>query len=381
MALWTRARDIVASAEATGHEVRARALTYPVGSANIRPLSIPAWPHAAPLDVAMRVPAFRRGVELIASTVSTFPLVEHPADDVLAAIPRGRRLFRQPEPDRPYAATMRDTVVDLIAYGKAYWEILTRDGDGWPDQVRYWPADTVSELAPGDYLVNGEPAADAVITFTYGRPVLIDGADTLALAGALEQAAKRYAETPLPSFALKNGGADLPADKVEELLDAWEAARQVRATAYLSGGLEAMSFGYNAQELQLVEARQSAALEIGRLLNLDPVWIGAGVPGSSMTYQNRVDLYRQLLDTTLSPLMSAIEQRLSYSRPRTAGRSHIYPAVTEETRRVAFDADRYLQANYTDRVATMTQLYAAGLVDRDEARRLLDITPLEGPAV
>jgi hypothetical protein len=100
-----------------------------------------------------------------------------------------------------------------------------------------------------------------------------------------------------------------------------------------------------------------------------------------MTYQNRVDLYRQLVDTTLAPYMAAISQRLSYARPRGAGNSSAYPAVTEESRRVAFDTDRFLQANYTDRVGTVTALYAAGLVDRDEARGLLDITPLGGPAV
>lgn len=379
MPLWTRSAAIVDQAETTVAAIRSAAARFPT-AATIRPLSIPAWPSGLALDQAMRVPAFRRGVELIAGTISTFPLVEHTLDDVAPITPR--RLFRQPEPDRPYSATMHDTILDLIAYGAAYWQIITRDAGGWPDHVRYHPADTVSAIDASTYSIGPDtvPARD-VIAFAYGRAVLLDGVETLQLAASLEAAAKLYASSPLPAFALRNTGADLPADKVEELLDAWEASRQVRSTAYLSGGLEALSFGYNAEEIGLADSRNQAALEIARMLNLDPVWVGAGVPGSSMTYQNRVDLYRQLADTTLAPYMTAISQRLSYSRPRAAGSSSTYPAVTEETRRVAFDSDRFLQANYTDRVGTVTALFEAGLVDREEARRLLDITPLGGPAV
>ena len=380
-----RARSIVEQAQKTQAEIRsAWSGSFPLAST--RPLTIPAWPMATSLDQAMRVPAFRRGIDLIAGTISTFPLVEHPLDGV-APIP-ARPLVRQPEPDRPYSATMKSTITDLVSYGVAYWVVLTRSpaSEGsWPRRVRYVPADqvqAVDDSGPLRYNIAGteHPGLD-VIRFDAGRGVLLDAADTIGLAVDLENAAARYARTPLPSFAIRNTGADLPAEQVDELLDAWELARQSRTTAYLNSTLDTVQFGWNADELQLVDARNQAALEIARSLNLDPAWVGASIPGQSITYQNRVDLYRQLLDTTMTPLMNVIAQRLSFSRPRLAPDSPAYPAVSEANRRIAFDTDRFLQANYNDRVQTAIALHAAGLVTTEEARSLLDITPLGGPAV
>lgn len=347
--------------------------TYFPYTMGVRPLAIPSWPLGVSLDAAMRVPAFRRGVELKAGTIATFPLAEYMGSMPVPA----RALLKQPEPDRPYAATIRDLVVDLDTCGRGYWYVLTRDADGWPRSVRYMPAAEVQELSLDLITFRGETYAD-VIRFHYGRGSLFDGAETLSLAIDLESAAARYAASPLPSFALKNQGADLPAEEVQDLLTAWEDARQNRSTAYLNSTIDTQTFGWNSQELQLVDARNQAAIEIARILNLDPTWVGAGIPGSSMTYQNRTDLYRQLLDMTLAPLMDAIVQRLSYSRPRWAQDIPGYPAVTEESRRVSFDTDRFLASNYSDRITQSIALFQAGLINQTEARALLDLSPLEG---
>lgn len=368
-----RLRGLIRSADATAAAVRQASGAYPL-TASTRPLTIPTWGAGVSLDVAMRVPAFRRGLEVIAGTVATFPLVEYGPNGQTTA----RALLRQPEPDRVYSATMRDTVSDILCYGRAYWLVLTRDGDGWPRSVRLLPAVECQDVT-GGVMFRGEEYRD-VIRFGYGRGLLVDGADTLRLALDLEAAAGRYAANPLPAFALKNTGADLPEDTVAELLDAWEESRAHRSTAYLNSSIETETFGWNSAELQLVEARSQSAIEVARLLNLDPVWIGAGVPGSSMTYQNRVDLYRQLIDLSLTPVMAPISQRLGYSRPRWAADIPGYPAVTEETRRVAFDTDRFLQANYADRASQAIALYQAGLISQTEARALIDLTALEAPA-
>ena len=224
MALF-RARDVVAHTETITAEVRSLAASFP-STSSIRPLSIPSWPMGTSLDTAMRVPAFRRGIELIAGTISTFPLVEYGIDDVAPNSPR--ELVRQPEPDRPYSTTMHATITDLIAYGVAYWVILTRSpiSEGaWPRRVRYISPDRVQpieENGSAKYMIDGieRPALD-VIRFDFGRGVLLDAADTIALAADLESAAARYAQTPLPSFAIRHTGADLPGGQVDELLVAW----------------------------------------------------------------------------------------------------------------------------------------------------------------
>jgi phage portal protein BeeE len=100
----------------------------------------------------------------------------------------------------------------------------------------------------------------------------------------------------LPSIALKNSGADLPPDAVQELLESWEAARATRSTAYLSSVVDTETFGFSPAELTLTEARNFSALEIARLFNLDGFWIGANMAGASLSYSNRVDLRKDLID-------------------------------------------------------------------------------------
>ena len=67
---------------------------------------------------------------------------------------------------------------------------------------------------------------------------------------------RRYAQVPLPSFALRNTGADLPPDQVQELLEAWELSRQERSTAYLSSAVEAEAFGWSSAELQMTGGQE-----------------------------------------------------------------------------------------------------------------------------
>jgi hypothetical protein len=190
---------------------------------------------------------------------------------------------------------------------------------------------------------------------------LRNGSTAITAAASLEAAAMRYAEYPLPTIILQNTGADLPPEQVDALLDAWEEARVNRSTAYLNSTLQTHEMGWSAADLQLVDSRNAAAIQIARLANLDPIWTGAGVPGSSLTYSNRVDLYRQLLDTALTPIMTAIAQRLTAED------------VTPRGHTVKFDTSVFLKANPQDISTLITQQQPLGNLSTDEARALLDL--------
>jgi len=95
------------------------------------------------------------------------------------------------------------------------------------------------------------------------------------------------------------------------------------------------------------------------------VWVGAGVPGGSLTYSNRTDLYRQLLDLSLTPIMTAIAQRLSMND------------VTPRGREVKFDTTTFLRSNPADIAALATQLLPLGVLTPNEIRGLLDLPDIE----
>ena len=122
--------------------------------------------------------------------------------------------------------------------------------------------------------------------------------------------------------------------------------------------------GWSARDLALVEARNESAVQIARLANLDPVWLGAGVSGSSVVYANRVDLYRQLLDTSLRPIMDLFTHRLSM------------PDITPRGHAVRFDTSGFLRGNPTELGALVATLVPLNILTADEARMVMDLNTL-----
>jgi phage portal protein BeeE len=227
------------------------------------------------------------------------------------------------------------------------------------DQNAYAPSD------PFYWLGQRVPTRDVIKFYGDGNGGwLRNGATAINTAASLEAATLMYSESPIPTVALKNNGADLPADQVDALLEAWEEARANRATAYLNSSIEAQTMGFSARDVQLVEGKQAAALAIARLANLDPIWVGAGVPGSSLTYANRVDLYRQLLDTALRPIMSLIEQRLSMGD------------ITPRGHEIKFDTTSFLRGNPSELADLVTKLRPLEIITPEEARQILDLPGL-----
>jgi hypothetical protein len=328
------------------------------------------------INTALQVPSLAKALKTYSATISAFPLREYLMDGPV----RPRPFLEMPSSRIPYSSVMQRLVTDLLLYDRAYWRVIARTWDGFPQEVipmrvadvtdvyqDYTGADTNAN-PPADpfyHVGNRVPIGD-VIKF-YGDGLggwLVTGATAIQTAAALEAATLRYSEYPIPATVLKNTGADLPAEQVDALLSAWEEARASRATAYVNSTIEADTMGWNARDLQLVEARNASAIAIARMANLDPIWTGAGVPGSSLTYTNRVDLYRQLLDTALTPVMAQIGERLSMND------------VTPRGHRVAFDTSVFLRANPTELADLITKLLPLGVLSETESRDLLDLPQL-----
>lgn len=325
---------------------------------------------------AMQVPAFADALKTYTHVISAFPLREYLGDDAVVARP----FLNKPSKTLPYSGIIDRLVADLLLHDRAYWRITERTWDGFPSGIEPMRVEQVTDNDT-DHLGlddNFEPPADPfyyggtrvptrdVIKF-YGDGMggwLRNGATAINTAAALEAATLMYSESPIPSVALKNSGADLPADQVDALLEAWETARASRATAYLNSSIDAQTMGFSARDVQLVEAKATAALAIARLCNIDPVFIGAAVPGSSLTYANRVDLYRQLLDLSLSPVMQLVSQRLSMDD------------VTPRGHTVRFDTSVFLRSNPEQLAPVIAQLVPLGVMSEDDARQLLDLPTL-----
>jgi hypothetical protein len=325
---------------------------------------------------AMQVPAVQKALKTYTATISAFPLREYVSGQPVVA----RAFLSCPCDTLPYAALMQRTVTDLLLYDRAYWHVTSRSWDGFPATAEIMRVEDVNDLTtaftgvdpntqpPSDpfyWLGNVVPTRDVIKYYGDGNGGwLSSGASSINTAAALEAAVLMYAESPIAQVVLKNNGADLPADQVDALLEAWEEARVNHVTAYLNSTIDAKAMGINPSEMQLDDARNNAAIQIARIANLDPIWTGAGVPGSSLTYSNRIDLYRQLLDTALRPVMDLIAQRLTM--PDVTPRGHV----------VTFDTSVFLRANPVDIAGLASSMIPLGVMSIDEARTLLDLPEL-----
>jgi hypothetical protein len=302
-------------------------------------------------ETAMQVPAFARGLSLICGVASGFPLRSYGA-----ATPRllqGSRMSTHATD----ASLISATVSDLVCRGRAAWKF-----DATRSHVRRLRPDVVQPVTsdvwadPDGWAVDGRVDPD-ILVFDNGSGCLDHGWPAIRTALALEQASSTIANSPLPSTVLKSTGIDLDDADAQSLLEAWERARRTRSTAYLSSAVDMQAVGWNASEMQLVEARAHAASEMARLLNLDGYWVGAQAAGSSLTYQNRQELNQSLLDLTVLPVLRVIEQGLSGFLSDGSTR-HI----------VRFDVAAFTRAELAERVAALTAYVTAGILTIDEAR-------------
>lgn len=318
---------------------------------------------------AMRVPAVRRGRNLIAGLTGTLPLVctRLKSDSTVETI--DRPLLGTLDPSTTPAWTLTATVDDLIFYPCAWWRVLTREtvaGEpiGYPRTVeRIDPLRVTVPLAsdPDQRIrIDGKRVADRdVIRFDAPDEGLLEhGAPAVRLGRALLDAGIMTATDEVPSIMLRpKEGAQEPADGGTKLVSDWQTARRERRTAYLNGAVEVEQVAYNAQQRQLTELAEWCSSELARALNLPPSRIGAPA-GSSMTYTTTEADRRELLDITLAPFLTAIAQRLSMGD------------VTPTGQRVGFDLTGFLRGTTKELLDAGVIAVAHRIATRHEVRTL-----------
>ena len=319
---------------------------------------------------ALSVPACARAKNIIVGTAASLELhVKRKFDD--SRVEPTPTIISQPDKNMPTAVVYGMTAENLLFHGVAYWQIKEIDpATGRPSQIRWIDAPRVSQIldSTGEIVIGYQLEAQrlpdngigSLIQFTGIDPdgVLNRGGRTLRTAAALERAVFNYAETPTPSVVLK---ANVPMDsnKATAILNAWKQARQTKGTAFLSDNVDMESVGFNAADLQLTEAREYLAKEISRLMNIPAYYLDAST--NTMTYSNVTAERRALLDFSLRPLLTAIEQRLSMDD------------VTVSTQYVEYDLDDFLRGNPLERADVYSKLIPLGVLTVEEAREEEDL--------
>lgn len=314
-------------------------------------------------DVALSVPAVKRGRDLICSTLGTLRLKQHDATRRVTP----SQLLDQPEPDVARVVTMARTVEDMLFEELAWWRITGFGPDGFPAQVRRLDPDLVTVNPDGRVYVLEDgrrvrvPDAE-LIRFDSPNPGLLKaGARVIRAACALEQAAARYARDPLPlGYFTPTADVD-PGDDgdIEEILDDFEDSMARRTWAYVGAGLEARPLQWSPEQLQLSSARDYVVLELSRLLGVDSEELG--VSTTSRTYANAEQRRLDLIDFTLAAYVVALEDRLSMAD------------VTPPGYYVRAEYGGFLRSDTASRMATYEVGRRVGVFDDERIAELEDL--------
>jgi len=321
---------------------------------------------------AMNIPACRRARTIICGTIASFGL-EMFDDKTNAIIEDGLPWLGQPDPHMTQAAQVAATVDNLLFHGLSYWEVLSVvQGSNRPARMAFVSFDRVSPQYDrtgrlvSNYMVDGVARPNigvgSLITFQAEDEGFLACASTIVRRGQeLQRSALNVASTPMQTGILKNNGADLPAGKVSELLGGWRRQRKEYSTAFLQGQIEFQPTSYSAVEMAINEQISSNAADIALSLNLDPWYVNA--QNASMTYSNRVDINKQLVNQTLRPFIDVIEQRLSM------------PDLCPDGYEIKFSLDDFLRTDALERVTVLEKLLTLGIIDVPEARGMEDMAP------
>ena len=321
-------------------------------------------------QTAMAVPTIARARNIICSTLAGLPLEQYSKVDG-SHLPTPQ-VINQPDPRVPGSAIYAWLAEDLLFHGVGYGQVLEQYGEtgrvrAWtrvsPDRVTTKLNSIETEIV--GYQVDGsvvpnQGVGSLVVFYGMDEGLLNRAGRTIRAAHALEQAAETFAKEPVPLQVLKSVGTNLPAERITKLLESWRTARLTKSTAFLNADVDLQALGIDPEKLQLNQARQYVALELARACNLPAYFVSAET--TSMTYSNSVSERRSLIDFSMKPILTAIEQRLSMP-----------DFISSTTSTIRFSLDEFLRSDALARAQVYEILNRIGAMSVEQIREEEDL--------
>jgi HK97 family phage portal protein len=318
---------------------------------------------------AMAVPTIARARNIVCSTLASLPLEQYSKMNG-SHLPTPS-VINQPDPRVPGSAIYSWIAEDLLFLGIAYGQVLEQYGE--TGRVRSWTRISPDRVVPQlnalgtetiGYQVDGkfvpqQGVGSLIVFYGLDEGLLNRAGRTIRAAHALEQAAETFAKEPVPLQVLKSNGTNLPAERIAKLLEAYRVARTQKSTVFLNADVELQALGIDPAKLQLNEARQYVALELARACNLPAYFVSAET--TSMTYSNSVSERRSLIDFSMKPILTSIEQRLSM------------PDFISSTSEIRFSLDSFLRSDALARAQVYEILNRIGAMSVEQIQEEEDL--------
>lgn len=323
-------------------------------------------------SMAIRVPAVKKARDLICGTLGALPAKAYNAKREEIDNP----LLAQPERGVARSVTMTRIVEDML-FEEVCWLQITEFGpNGYPSKVKRLRPRSVDVRQVGAMVQTRDghhgqtweyvPDSQLIRIDSPNDGLLIAGAPAILDALLLARTASGYAKDPMPLGYFAPISPDVEPGteaEVQDILDKWAAARRNNSWGYVNGSLKAETLTWSPQDLQLGDARDYAVVEIARLTGLDADELSVNT--TTRTYVNAEQRRLDLIDFTLAPYITAIEDRLSMED------------VTPRGHKVRFDFAGFLRSDTLTRLQTYQLGRTVGVYDSERIAKIENIPSAE----
>lgn len=321
-------------------------------------------------DLYLSVGSVYRCVQIISTTLAQLPLLVKRGDEEVSSA-----LARRPNINTATNDFFGATATSLALTGNAYWWV-SRNQDG---EVK-----NLEVLNPRDVIVSRDNRVGALYRYDYnGRrinsknikhirlmvvPPKLEGIGPLQ-AGRVDienaQRLLQYSNSFLETGGIPTGvlSSDqyLNQEQANAYREAWSEAQETRGLAVLGAGLSYSPISLTPEDLALLENQKFSTLQIARLFGIPPVFIGAGMEGTSLTYNTAETTAQLFLQTTMSEYLVSIEEAFSDLLPRG---------------QVAkFRLDTLLRSDLSTRIEAYSKLIDKNVLTPQEVRLLEGYSP------
>ena len=279
---------------------------------------------------------------------------------------------------------VKNLIKDVLLYGNGY-AYIHRDNKGVPLSLEYLPFGecnivynkanntlfyqvpklTKSLVEPINIIHVVMHSANGI----EGKSILSFATNTVKLAGNAEKAASDFFGGGMTVHGiLSTESPRLTKDQRESIRTAWNESQIGTGTgiAVLESGMKYQQISSNSKDAQLLETRLFNIQEVSRWFNISPVLLG---DLSKTSYNNLEQAQLQFVTNTLAPYVLMLEQEINRKLILPKDKNKYYIDVVEED---IIKQDKQSQVNY------LSTLVDKGIITRNEARKQLGYSPVEG---
>ena len=279
---------------------------------------------------------------------------------------------------------VKNLIKDVLLYGNGY-AYIHRDNKGVPMSLEYLPFGdcnivynkanntlfyqvpklTKSLVEPINIIHVVMHSANGI----EGKSILSFATNTVKLAGNAEKAASDFFGGGMTVHGiLSTESPRLTKDQRESIRNAWNESQIGQGTgiAVLESGMKYQQISSNSKDAQLLESRLFNIQEVARWFNISPVLLG---DLSNTSYNNLEQAQLQFVTNTLAPYVLMLEQEINRKLILPKDKNKYYIDIVEED---IIKQDKQSQVNY------LNTLVNSGIITRNEARKQLGYSPIEG---